>query len=212
MTRMNCPHCITGILVVSRDIYGDYARCFSCGRSPDTETERIGALAGLAGNDVLIPGGQPPSIHSWTRAIYHRLRRNPRPRRCIWGECRTHPESSGHCCGITKAPYPYCHTHQIAYRAAFGVPPPRWKEMSLLEPYGIVRIEYILESQNLLRNRGQALAHKVLLPGRDLPLNIRDLILSLFTEDTGLKLIWFDDAVAENARRRKPAGLVAFAG
>ena len=204
MKNRQCPICPTGYLAEDSDMYGDFVHCLMCGWNSDGRRRNQEAMPNLleyrlcrktnsAGTGT--PKNLPVSM-SWSGVILT-ARRFPRPHHCIWSCCRTHPDKGDHCCAVSSSPYPYCQSHKTAYRKEFGTDPPCWKEMALRVPYGPVQVEYLVETKGPARNREHALAQRVLLPSGDFTLSpiLKRKLLIKFRRDTGLTLMWLDDAL-----------------
>ena len=204
MTNRQCPVCPTGYLAMDRDMYGEFIHCLMCGWNSDRKRageDSVSSLLEFRGSRRADSFGanapsHSPTLASWTGAVLT-ARKHQKPRYCIWSDCRTHPDSRDHCCSVSSAPYPYCNAHISVYRAELDQNPPHWKEMCLNVPYGIVHIEYLVENRGSARDKGHALAQKVELPGSSaLSAAMKHTVLTQFRQDTGLTLMWLDEAIA----------------
>ncbi len=198
-----CPRCRTGYLHQMKDIYGAYIQCMSCGHSIDNQSiPETGE----------IPKEQPspqiqklhewssarknPELRHWQRVIYHLSKKYPKPRSCLWPECQK-CETNHKCCIINKSAQILCPTHEKAYIQAFEAPSPEWSEMSLPVSYGIISISYFVERVGNARDKQKAWASVVQWNhnGR-VSATIHTQVKKLFLAETGLKLEWFEDALA----------------
>ena len=200
-----CPRCRTGYLQQMRDIYGSYIQCISCGHSIDNQSiPKTGE----------IPKAQPatqtrkthefnfmrklPEPRHWQRVIHHATRRYNKPQSCLWPECEKckTSETNHKCCIINSTSDILCAMHQKAYIQAFDMKPPKWADMSLPVPYGIISITYFVERVGNPRDRQKAwttAAHW----NHNNPVSaiIHKQIKKLFLDETGLRLEWLEDAL-----------------
>ncbi len=203
-----CPRCKTGYLHQMQDIYGVYIQCLSCGHSIENQSLPEGKIA-----EEYIPlqNNKPhefnaakkgPELRHWQRVIHYFAKKHPKPRTCLWPECEQ-CKIDHKCCIINKNGQILCGRHQRAYIQAFEVSPPRWSEMNLPVPYGVISISYFVERVGSARNRQRAWASAAQwnIHGAASP-KIKAKVKRLFLAETGLKLEWLEDALLVSEKQK----------